>query len=34
MKKINLEEYGIYNVKEIVHNPDYDLLFAEETKAE
>ncbi len=28
----NLSEYGINNVKEIVYNPDYNLLFAEETK--
>jgi phosphoenolpyruvate carboxykinase (ATP) len=28
----NLSEYGINNVKEIVYNPDYNMLFAEETK--
>jgi phosphoenolpyruvate carboxykinase (ATP) len=28
----NLSEYGLNNVKEIVYNPDYNLLFAEETK--
>jgi phosphoenolpyruvate carboxykinase (ATP) len=28
----DLSEYGINNVKEIVYNPDYNLLFAEETK--
>ncbi|MCG8383788.1 MAG: phosphoenolpyruvate carboxykinase (ATP) [Gammaproteobacteria bacterium] len=28
---INLSAYGIEDVKEIVHNPSYDLLFAEET---
>jgi len=31
---INLEKYGINNVKEIVHNPSYELLFNEETKKE
>lgn len=30
----NLSEYGINNVKEIVYNPDYNLLFAEETKSD
>ncbi|MFI3295360.1 MAG: phosphoenolpyruvate carboxykinase (ATP) [Rikenellaceae bacterium] len=28
---INLEQYGIVNVKEIVHNPSYQQLFVEET---
>jgi phosphoenolpyruvate carboxykinase (ATP) len=27
----HLSEYGIYNVKEIIYNPDYNTLFAEET---
>ncbi|NVK19573.1 MAG: phosphoenolpyruvate carboxykinase (ATP) [Methylocystaceae bacterium] len=30
---IDLSEYGIENVQEIVYNPSYDLLFEEETKA-
>lgn len=29
-KSISLEKYGIKNVKEIVHNPSYDLLYNEE----
>ena len=33
MKKIDLAKYGITGVKEIVHNPSYEVLFAEETKA-
>jgi len=31
MKQIDLEEYGIKGVKEIVYNPSYDQLFKEET---
>ncbi len=34
MSKIDLTKYGITDVKEIVHNPSYEVLFAEETKAE
>ena len=34
MSKINLEKYGINNVKEIVYNPSYELLFEEEMKKE
>ena len=34
MANINLEKYGITGVTEIVHNPSYEVLFAEETKAE
>ena len=34
MAELNLSKYGITGVKEIVHNPDYDFLFAEETKPE
>ncbi len=34
MAEINLEQYGITGVKEIVHNPSYDVLFEEETKPE
>ncbi|MBQ2373296.1 MAG: phosphoenolpyruvate carboxykinase (ATP), partial [Bacteroidales bacterium] len=30
MSKIDLTKYGITNVKEIVHNPSYELLFEEE----
>ena len=32
MGKINLEQYGITVVTEIVHNPSFDELFAEETR--
>jgi phosphoenolpyruvate carboxykinase (ATP) len=32
-KSIDLSQYGISNVSEIVYNPSYDLLFEEETKA-
>ncbi len=31
MADINLSKYGITGTKEIVHNPDYEFLFAEET---
>ncbi|MFT5756227.1 MAG: phosphoenolpyruvate carboxykinase (ATP) [Alteromonadaceae bacterium] len=31
---IDLSQYGINNAVEIVYNPSYELLFAEETKAE
>jgi phosphoenolpyruvate carboxykinase (ATP) len=34
MAKLDLTKYGISGVKEIVHNPSYDQLFAEETKPE
>jgi len=34
MAEINLSKYGISDVKEIVYNPSYELLFAEETKPE
>ncbi|MBX2878986.1 MAG: phosphoenolpyruvate carboxykinase (ATP) [Granulosicoccus sp.] len=30
---VDLSRYGIYSVAEIVHNPDYALLFEEETRA-
>ena len=33
MKKIDLSKYGICDVKEVVYNPSYELLFEEETKA-
>lgn len=32
MKSIDLSRYGITGVTEIVHNPSYETLFAEETK--
>ena len=34
MSKIDLEKYGIKDVKEIVYNPSYELLFEEEMKKE
>ncbi|MFI3286615.1 MAG: phosphoenolpyruvate carboxykinase (ATP) [Rikenellaceae bacterium] len=34
MATIDLSKYGITGVTEIVHNPSYDQLFAEETKPE
>jgi phosphoenolpyruvate carboxykinase (ATP) len=33
MKNLDLTKYGITDVKEIVHNPSYEVLFEEETKA-
>ena len=33
MAEINLSKYGITGTTEIVHNPSYELLFEEETKA-
>ena len=33
MATLDLSKYGISNVKEIVHNPSYEMLYAEETKA-
>ncbi len=33
MSKIDLTKYGIVGTKEIIHNPSYDMLFEEETKA-
>jgi len=32
MANIDLSQYGISGVKEIVHNPSYEMLFEEETK--
>ena len=32
MSKIDLSKYGITGVKEIVHNPSYEMLFEEETR--
>ncbi len=34
MKSIDLSRYGITDVAEIVHNPSYDFLFEEETRAD
>ena len=34
MSTIDLSKYGITDIKEIVHNPSYEVLFAEETKPE
>ncbi len=34
MSKLDLSKYGISNVKEIVYNPSYEMLFEEETKPE
>ena len=34
MKELDLTQYGILGTTEIVHNPSYEVLFAEETKAE
>ena len=30
MANLDLSKYGIKDVKEIIHNPSYDVLFAEE----
>ncbi|MDO4180476.1 MAG: phosphoenolpyruvate carboxykinase (ATP) [Bacteroidales bacterium] len=32
MANLDLSKYGITDVKEIIHNPSYDVLFAEETQ--
>ena len=32
MSEVKLKKYGIENVKEIIYNPSYDLLFSEEMK--
>lgn len=32
--KIDLSQYGITNVTEVIHNPSYDRLFADETNPE
>ena len=34
MAELNLNKYGITGTTEIVHNPSYEALFAEETKAD
>ncbi|WP_288910406.1 phosphoenolpyruvate carboxykinase (ATP), partial [uncultured Bacteroides sp.] len=33
MANLDLSKYGIQDVKEILHNPSYEVLFEEETKA-
>ena len=33
MSKLDLSKYGITDVKEILHNPSYDVLYADETQA-
>ena len=33
MAEINLSKYGITGTTEVVHNPSYEVLFEEETKA-
>ena len=33
MANLDLSKYGIVDVKEILHNPSYEVLYAEETKA-
>ncbi|MGM9830770.1 MAG: phosphoenolpyruvate carboxykinase (ATP) [Paludibacteraceae bacterium] len=32
MKQLDLTKYGIFGTTEILHNPSYEVLFAEETK--
>ena len=32
MANLDLSKYGITDVKEILHNPSYEVLFEEETK--
>ena len=32
MANLDLSKYGITGVKEILHNPSYEVLFEEETK--
>ena len=34
MKKIDLTKHGIFDAKEVVYNPSYELLFEEETKSD
>ena len=34
MANLDLSKYGITDVKEVLHNPSYEVLFAEETKPE
>ncbi len=32
MANLDLSKYGIVDVKEVLHNPSYEVLFEEETK--
>ncbi|MDO6425574.1 phosphoenolpyruvate carboxykinase (ATP) [Thalassotalea sp. 1_MG-2023] len=34
LQNLNLSQYGITDISEVVYNPSYEVLFAEETKAE
>ena len=34
MKKIDLTKHGIFDAKEIIYNPSYELLYEEETKSD
>lgn len=34
MKTVDLERYGIINPREVIHNPSYDFLYEEETRAD
>ena len=34
MANLDLSKYGITDVKEVLHNPSYEVLFEEETKAD
>ena len=34
MANIDLSQYGINGTTELVHNPSYETLFTEETKAD
>lgn len=34
LKTIDLSQYGINNATEVIYNPSYELLFAEETKSD
>ena len=34
MANLDLTQYGITGTTEIVHNPSYELLFQEETRAD
>lgn len=34
MPKMDLSKYGIKNVKEVLYNPTYEVLYNEETKPE
>ncbi|MDP5189009.1 phosphoenolpyruvate carboxykinase (ATP), partial [Rheinheimera baltica] len=34
MSDLDLSQYGITDVTEIIYNPSYDQLFAEETRAD